>query len=288
MGRRRKDRSIDEWIEFGEIFVSAIKNKDIKKELERLIKELGEESSIDRVVILSNLNQFKSHDQSKDAWTKWIKRINTAKDDCKKIKMDCSIEAFEIIKGVKEKFKFKNTIKAMDYVIKSFPIGLRAELHNFSRKNQKFLNEAYKDEINSWEIENCQEADWVTDYCNQDVVPNESRFDELVLNMISDLSDKYTQMLGHNAQLQESLNIIERDNRALKCDLELAKGREALILKKMEEYIASTLSSSVAKEKIRLVSKKEYYDSSDKGKINRLKTIYADLGLEFPTLISSK
>jgi hypothetical protein len=288
MGRNREDRSIDEWTTFGDKFVALVKGKELKRSISDNLENLLTADRGLQEIVLQDLNGYKDNESTKGIWTKWVKRLNTAKDDKKKKKMDCSIEAAAIVDRIKIQFNFTNTIQAMDYIIKAFPLGLRAQLHNFARKNRDFLNEVYRDEINSWEIESNHEISWLDGYCDHDVVPSIPSFDELVLNMISDLSEQYTKMINENKRLEASLYKIEKDNRALKLVIENSKRREGLILNKMEEYLASILISPADNEGYRIISQKEYDETSLKGKVNRLKTLYSELGLEFPPKLTLK
>jgi hypothetical protein len=212
MGRPRKNRSMLEWNKFGDIFVSLVKGKDLKESISNKLKELLITEGGAQENILKELNIYKSHVSTKEVWSKWVKRINTAKDDTKKKKMDCSTEAAAIVDRIKIEFNFKNTIQAMDYVIKALPTDLRYLLHDFARKNINLLQEHYGDLINSWEVESDKEFQWINDYCESKTVPLDPSYDELLLTIIISFSNRYVQLENENAELKLKLNELEELN----------------------------------------------------------------------------
>ncbi len=206
MGRKRKDRSIDEWITFGSNFVALVKGKDLKKSISDKLEDLLTANSDSQVIILQDLNTYKDHLLTKGVWPNWVKRLTTAKDDKKKKKMDCSTEAAAIVDRIKIQFNFNNTIQAMDYVIKALPTDLRYLLHDFARKNITLLRENYSDLINSWELASDKEFNWVNDYCGSETVPLDPSFDELLLTIMINFSDRYILLESENAALKLKLS----------------------------------------------------------------------------------
>lgn len=209
MGRSRLDRSIRDWNMFGDIFVAIVKGKDLKKLISNKLNELLTAEYDAQQIILQELNAYKDHVSTKDVWTKWVKRINTAKDDTQKKKMDCSTEAAAIVDRIKIEFKFKNTIQAMDYVVKALPTDLRYLLHDFARKNKNLLQENYGDLINSWEVESSKEFSWVNGYCESETVPLDPSYDELLLTMVINFSERYVELESENAALKLKLSQLE-------------------------------------------------------------------------------
>ena len=154
---------------------------------------------------MQDLNGYKDNESNKNMNTNM-----NEKNDKKKKKMDCSIEAAAIVDRIKIQFNFSNTIQAMDYVIKALPTDLRYLLHDFARKNITLLKETYSDLINSWELASDKEFNWVNDYCGSDTVPVDPSFDELLLTIMINFSDRYVLLENENTALKLELSKLEQ------------------------------------------------------------------------------
>ncbi len=300
MGRSRLDRSIRDWNMFGEKFVVLVKGKDLKKSISNMLKELLSAEDDAQQLILQELNTYKDHVSTKDVWTKWVKRINTAKDDTQKKKMDCSTEAAAIVDRIKIEFKFKNTIQAMDYVIKALPTDLRYLLHDFARKNKNLLQENYGDLINSWEVESGKEFCWVIDYCESKTVPIDPSYDELLLTIIINFSERYVELENENAALKIKLNQLEKlsvDNlkewKVREADLfgfiESA-WKDVLRWELLEECLVNKsrkgspklLQSKPVYEGVSVIERQKPISYSYDSKLQVIEQLYKDLNLEIP------
>jgi hypothetical protein len=300
MGRKRLDRSISEWDMFGDKFVDLVKGKDLKKSISNMIKELRAAGHDEQQVILQDLNNYKDETITKDVWIKWVKRINTAKDDTQKKKMDCSTEAAAIVDRIKIEFNFKSTIQAMDYVIKALPTDLRYLLHDFARKNINLLRETYHDLINSWEVESGKEFCWVIDYCESKTVPLDPSYDELLLTIIINFSERYVELENENAALKIKLNQLEKlsaDNlkewKVREADLfgfiesawkDLLQWEllEECLINKSRKGSPKLLQSKPIKEGVSVIERQKPISYSYDSKLQVIEQLYKDLNLEIP------
>jgi hypothetical protein len=283
MGRKRKDRSLLEWENFGGKFVSLIKEKKIKVLISKSLSNLNEAEHGEQTKILEELNAYKEHKQTKDVWCKWVKQINTAKDDASKIKMDCSIQAAALVNEIKDKYGFKNTIEAMDYIIKTLPTNLRHQLHEFATKNTCLLRDKYSDLIDSWELDSTKEFNWVEEYCQSTSVPIDPSYDELLLTIIIDFSSRYVQLEDENNDLKLKWKARETD---LLDIIEMA-WKDVLHYELLEECLVNNnrvgspkfLQSNDAMEDSDVIIKyKPPYDT----KLTLIKNSYENLNMKMP------
>jgi hypothetical protein len=245
MGRKREDRSLLEWEKFGDKFVSLIKDKKIKVLISNTLSNINGAEHDEQNKILKELNTYKEHEQTKDVWCKWVKQINTAKDDANKIKMDCSTEAADLVNKIKKEYGFKNTIEAMDYIIKTLPTNLRHQLHEFAKTNTYLLRDKYSDLINSWELESIKEFNWVEEYSQSTSVPIDPSYDELLLTIIIDFSNRYVQLEDENNDLK--LKLAEAENFKIE-SLKKSKDKQAGIYDTLEMAWKDVLQNELLEE----------------------------------------
>lgn len=166
MGRLRKERSKQEWLDFGEQLVVSLKfNKygtvaprlQLRKKIENLISELKKvcpsknQRDIDRIV--EELNSFRY--ELGDVWKVWVKSISQAPIDSQRTRSDLSPEAsahFDVMMQLnthKSATSFYNHLYKALQTLGISKINYLYDIHDFLTKYKDHSNRHENTSLNS-------------------------------------------------------------------------------------------------------------------------------------------